>query len=419
SVKLTLFTLIFFPIMGTVISEIVKRLKKKAILSQESLGRIVNLMDEVFGGMRVIKAFNAKTYVNDLFSNETAQYKKINMSMARKNELASPVSQFLGILVVATLLVVGGNLVLSNESDLEAEELLTYIIVFSQILNPAKSISQSISNIQRGLASAERIFKLIDEKPKIQNIANPIQVSAFEKEITFENVGFSYEKEPILKNINLTVQKGQTIALVGSSGAGKSTLADLIPRFYDPTEGVICIDGHPIHQIQINSLRNLMGIVTQESILFNDTVAKNIAFAMPDAREEDIIQAAKIANAHEFITELENGYQTNIGERGGKLSGGQRQRISIARAIMKNPPILILDEATSALDTESEKLVQEALGNLMKNRTSVVIAHRLSTIQYAHKILVMDKGRIVESGTHEELISQKGIYNKLINMQSV
>ena len=419
SVKLTLFTLIFFPIMGTVISEIVKRLKKKAILSQESLGRIVNLMDEVFGGMRVIKAFNAKTYVNDLFSNETAQYKKINMSMARKNELASPVSQFLGILVVATLLVVGGNLVLSNESDLEAEELLTYIIVFSQILNPAKSISQSISNIQRGLASAERIFKLIDEKPKIQNIANPIQVSAFEKEITFENVGFSYEKEPILKNINLTVQKGQTIALVGSSGAGKSTLADLIPRFYDPTEGVICIDGHPIHQIQINSLRNLMGIVTQESILFNDTVAKNIAFAMPDAREEDIIQAAKIANAHEFIMELENGYQTNIGERGGKLSGGQRQRISIARAIMKNPPILILDEATSALDTESEKLVQEALGNLMKNRTSVVIAHRLSTIQYAHKILVMDKGRIVESGTHEELISQKGIYNKLINMQSV
>lgn len=419
SVKLTLFTLIFFPVMGTIISEIVKRLKKRAILSQESLGRIVNLMDEVFGGMRVIKAFNAKTYVNDLFKNETAQYKKINMSMARKNELASPISQFLGILVVATLLVVGGNLVLSNESDLEAEELLTYIIVFSQILNPAKSISQSISNIQRGIASAERIFKLIDEKPKIQNAKNPIEVNSFEREITFKNVGFTYEKEPVLKNINLTVDKGQTIALVGSSGAGKSTLADLIPRFYDPTEGTISIDGNPIHEIDINSLRNLMGIVTQESILFNDTVAKNIAFAMPNAKEEDIIQAAKIANAHDFIMELENGYQTNIGERGGKLSGGQRQRISIARAIMKNPPILILDEATSALDTESEKLVQDALSKLMKNRTSVVIAHRLSTIQHADKILVMDKGKIVETGTHDELIAQKGIYNKLIMMQSV
>lgn len=419
SFKLTLFTLIFFPIMGTLISEIVKRLKKKAILSQESLGRIVNLMDEVFGGMRVIKAFNAKAYVNEAFNKETSHYKKINMSMARKNELASPISQFLGILVVATLLVVGGNMVLSNEGELEAEQLLTYIIVFSQILNPAKSISQSISNIQRGVASAERIFKLIDEKPKIQNAENPITVNSFENELTFENVGFTYEKEPVLKDINFSVSKGQTIALVGSSGAGKSTLADLIPRFYDPTEGAILIDGNPIHQIQINSLRNLMGIVTQESILFNDTVASNIAFAMPNAKEEDIIQAAKIANAHDFIMELEFGYQTNIGERGGKLSGGQRQRISIARAIMKNPPILILDEATSALDTESEKLVQEALSNLMKNRTSVVIAHRLSTIQHADKILVMDKGRIVEQGTHNELITQKGIYNKLINMQSV
>ncbi len=419
SFKLTLFTLIFFPIMGTLISEIVKRLKKKAILSQESLGRIVNLMDEVFGGMRVIKAFNAKAYVNEAFNKETSHYKKINMSMARKNELASPISQFLGILVVATLLVVGGNMVLSNEGELEAEQLLTYIIVFSQILNPAKSISQSISNIQRGVASAERIFKLIDEKPKIQNAENPITVNSFENELTFENVGFTYEKEPVLKDINFSVSKGQTIALVGSSGAGKSTLADLIPRFYDPTEGAILIDGNPIHQIQINSLRNLMGIVTQESILFNDTVASNIAFAMPNAKEEDIIQAAKIANAHDFIMELEFGYQTNIGERGGKLSGGQRQRISIARAIMKNPPILILDEATSALDTESEKLVQEALSNLMKNRTSVVIAHRLSTIQHADRILVMDKGRIVEQGTHNELITQKGIYNKLINMQSV
>lgn len=419
SVKLTLFTLIFFPIMGTVISEIVKRLKKKAILSQESLARIVNLMDEVFGGMRVIKAFNAKNYVNDLFNKETNQYKKISMSMSRKNELASPTSQFLGIIVVATLLVVGGNLVLSNESDLEAEELLTYIIVFSQILNPAKSISQSISNIQRGLASAERIFKLIDEKPKIEDAPNPVLVEEFKDSISFNNVSFTYEKEPVLQNINLEVKKGETVALVGSSGAGKSTLADLIPRFYDPTEGTISIDGTSTKDIQINSLRDLMGIVTQESILFNDTVASNIAFAMPHAKEEDIIQAAKIANAHDFIMELEHGYQTNIGERGGKLSGGQRQRISIARAIMKNPPILILDEATSALDTESEKLVQEALSNLMKNRTSVVIAHRLSTIQHADKIVVMDKGRIVEQGTHEELLKLGGIYHKLIHMQSV
>ncbi|MBO6496875.1 MAG: ABC transporter ATP-binding protein [Roseivirga sp.] len=419
SVKLTLFTLIFFPVMGTIISELVKRLKKKAILSQESLGRIVNLMDEVFGGMRVVKAFNAKDYINDLFNKETNQYKKISMSMSRKNELASPVSQFLGIIVVATLLVVGGNLVLSPEDDLQPEELFTYLIVFSQILNPAKSISQSISNIQRGLASAERIFKLIDEKPKIEDASNPVLVEEFKNSISFNNVSFTYEKEPVLQNINLEVKKGETVALVGSSGAGKSTLADLIPRFYDPTEGTINIDGTSTKDIQINSLRDLMGIVTQESILFNDTVASNIAFAMPHAKEEDIIQAAKIANAHDFIMELEHGYQTNIGERGGKLSGGQRQRISIARAIMKNPPILILDEATSALDTESEKLVQEALSNLMKNRTSVVIAHRLSTIQHADKIVVMDKGRIVEQGTHEELLKLGGIYHKLIHMQSV
>lgn len=419
SVQLTLFTLVFFPLMGFIISEIVKRLKKKAILSQESLGRIVNLMDEVFGGMRVIKAFNARGYVGGLFESETRTYKKISVSMARKNQLASPISQFLGILVVATLLVVGGNLVLDQEISLDGEGLLVYIIVFSQILNPAKSLSQSISSIQRGMASAERIFKLIDEKPQIQDIESPIVKTTFDSSIDFKSVGFTYEKEAVLKGINLTINKGQTIALVGSSGAGKSTLADLVPRFYDTTNGEISIDGTPIKEIEIDSLRSLMGIVTQESILFNDSVAKNIAFAMPDAKEEDIIKAAKIANAHDFIMELENGYNTSVGERGGKLSGGQRQRLSIARAIMKNPPILILDEATSALDTESEKLVQEALTNLMKSRTSLVIAHRLSTIQHADLILVMDKGQIVEQGNHETLIQQKGIYNKLINMQSV
>lgn len=419
SVQLTLFTLIFFPIMGFVISEVVKRLKRKARQSQESLGRIVNLMDEVFGGMRVVKAFNAEKYVNEKFIEEAETYKKINMSMARKNELASPTSQLLGIIVVATLLVVGGNLVLSKETSLDPEGLLTYLIVFSQILNPAKSISQSISGIQRGIASAERIFKLIDEKPLIQNHPNAIQKKEFKESIKFENVSFKYEKETVLDSINLEVKKGTTVALVGSSGAGKSTLADLVPRFYDVTAGNLRIDGTDIREVEVESLRNLMGIVTQESILFNDTVNKNIAFAMPGAKQEDIINAAKIANAHEFIMELEDGYETNIGERGSKLSGGQRQRLSIARAVMKNPPILILDEATSALDTESEKLVQDALTKLMANRTSLVIAHRLSTIQHADKIIVMDKGRIVESGTHEQLMDLQGNYYKLISMQSL
>lgn len=419
SFEFTLFTLVFFAVMGFLISEIVKKLKKKAILSQESLGRIVNTLDEVFSGMRIIKAFNAKNYVNEIFTEETKAYRKINISMARKNELASPVSQFLGILVVATLLVYGGTLVLNKESDLGSAGLLVYIIVFSQIINPVKSLSQSISNIQRGLASAERVFKLIDEQPKIENQESPIVKTDFTGSIEFKGVGFSYEKEQILKNINIEVPKGKTVALVGSSGAGKSTLVDLIPRFYDVTEGQIKIDGVSLQAVEIDSLRGLMGIVTQESILFNDTVARNIAFAMPEAKKEDIIAAAKVANAHDFIMSLENGYETNIGERGSKVSGGQRQRLSIARAVMKNPPILILDEATSALDTESEKLVQQAITNLMKNRTSIVIAHRLSTVQHADEILVMKKGEIIERGNHESLMALNGTYTKLINMQSI
>lgn len=419
SVKLTLFTLVFFAVMGFIMSEIVKRLKKKAIQSQESLGRILNTLDEVLSGMRVIKAFNAQKYINGLFTDETTTYRNVNISMARKNELASPVSQFLGITVVATLLVYGGSLVLAEESNLSGAGLIAYIAIFSQILNPVKGLSQSISNIQRGMASAERVFKLIDETPQIQNQKDPIVKTDFTDSISFKGVGFSYEKEPVLSDINLTIEKGKTIALVGSSGAGKSTLADLVPRFFDATEGQILIDGIPLQAVEIDSLRALMGIVTQESILFNDTVAKNIAFAMPGANRDDIISAAKIANAHDFVMELEYGYDTNIGERGSKLSGGQRQRLSIARAVMKNPPILILDEATSALDSESEKLVQEAITNLMKNRTSIVIAHRLSTIQHADEILVMQKGQIIERGNHEELMALNGTYTKLIAMQSI
>ena len=419
SLQLTLFVLVFFPVMGFLISWIVKKLKKKAVLSQESLGRIVNLMDEVFSGMRIIKGFNAKDYVDDLFEKETMTYRKINISMARKNELASPVSQFLGIAVVASLLVYGGTLVLDESGGLQAGELLAYIAVFSQIINPAKSISQSLSNIQRGIVSADRIFKLIDEQPKIENEPNASVLKGFQNQIEFRNVSFAYDKETVLKNINFTVEKGKTVALVGSSGGGKSTMADLIPRYFDPTAGEILIDGHPLTSVTAESLRALMGIVTQESILFNDTVFKNIAFAMPNAKLEDVMQAAKIANAYDFIMDLEHGFETNIGERGGKLSGGQRQRLSIARAVMKNPPVLILDEATSALDSESEKLVQEALANLMKNRTSIVIAHRLSTIQHADEILVMQKGEIVERGNHQTLLHQNGVYTKLINMQSI
>lgn len=419
SLQLTLFVLVFFPVMGFLISWIVKKLKKKAVLSQESLGRIVNLMDEVFSGMRIIKGFNAKDYVDDLFEKETMTYRKINISMARKNELASPVSQFLGIVVVASLLVYGGTLVLNEQGGLQAGELLAYIAVFSQIINPAKSISQSLSNIQRGIVSADRIFKLIDEQPKIENKPSATVLKGFNDKIEFRNVSFAYDKETVLKNINFTVEKGKTVALVGSSGGGKSTMADLIPRYFDPTDGEILIDGHPLTSVTAESLRALMGIVTQESILFNDTVFKNIAFAMPNAKLEDVIQAAKIANAYDFIMDLEHGFETNIGERGGKLSGGQRQRLSIARAVMKNPPVLILDEATSALDSESEKLVQEALANLMKNRTSIVIAHRLSTIQHADEILVMQKGEIVERGNHQTLLQQNGVYTKLINMQSI
>ena len=419
SVKLTLFTILVIPITGAIIGGITRRLKKTAIESQESLGRIVNILDETIGGMRVIKAFGAQKYIRGKFDGETDYYLDVNISMAKKNELASPISQFLGVSVVAGILVYGGSLVLNNNSDLSASDFITYIIIFTQVLNPAKEISRAASSIQRGLASADRIFKVVDTPSEIKNSQNPVEVATFQDAVTFQNVSFSYEKEKVLDNISFTLKKGKTIALVGPSGGGKSTIADLVPRFYDPSEGKVTLDGIDLKTIEINSLIRQMGIVTQESILFNDTVFNNIAFGLEGISEEKVIEAAKIANAHEFIVLMENGYQTSIGERGSKLSGGQRQRLSIARAVLKNPPILILDEATSALDSQSEKLVQEALTNLMANRTTLVIAHRLSTIQHADEILVIKKGQIVQRGSHQELILEEGLYRKLSTMQSV
>lgn len=419
SVKLTIFTIMIIPISGAIIGGITRRLKKKAIQSQQSLGRIVNILDETLGGMRVIKAFNAEWFMGKKFDEETDFYAGVNVNMARKNELASPISQFLGVTVVAGILVYGGSLVLSGESSLSASDFITYIIIFTQVLNPAKEISRAVSSIQRGIASADRIFEVIDTPSEITTPPHPKPLHSFEKEIEFKKVSFAYTEERVISEVSFVLKRGKTVALVGPSGGGKSTLADLVPRFYDPTEGDVLLDGRSLKEFELGELRGLMGIVTQESILFNDSVFNNIAFGKPQVTEEEVIHAAKIANAHQFITSLENGYQTNIGERGSKLSGGQRQRLSIARAVLKNPPILILDEATSALDSESELLVQEALTKLMENRTTLVIAHRLSTIQHADEILVIEHGKIAQRGTHQELMKIEGIYQKLSTIQSV
>lgn len=417
SVELTLITLLILPITGGIISEIVKRLKKRAQQSQESMGRIVNILDETFSGMRVIFAFNARGFIHKKMDQETTYHRKVNFSISRRNELASPLSEFLGVVIVAFILYYGGSKILAGNSELKPSAFMSFLVFYASMIQPAKNLSNGLTSLQKGIASAQRIFGIIDLQPVIKNKENAIPLGEFKDKIEFNNVSFAYDKDHVLKNINLTINKGKTIALVGPSGGGKSTLADLIPRFYDPAAGEVRIDGVAITDYELESLRKQMGVVTQESILFNDTIFNNIAFGMEHVREEDVVHAAKVANAHEFIMQTENGYQTTIGERGSKLSGGQRQRLSIARAVLKNPPILILDEATSALDSESERLVQDALNNLMKNRTSIVIAHRLSTIQHADEIIVIQGGQIVERGRHSELIGQAGLYRKLNEIQ--
>jgi len=420
SVKLTLFTLLLLPISFGIIAEITKRLKRDAKQSQSLLGNLLSIIEESISGIRIIKAFNAQKFVQNKFEKENWAYSKLLKSIVNKRELASPLSEFLSVGVLTIIIFYGGKLVLTHESTLTGSQFITYIALYSQVLVPAKNISSAITNIQRGLASGERVLKIIDAENPIKEKENATEISSFEKSIEYKNVSFAYAKGDVgyaLKNISLKIEKGKTIALVGHSGSGKTTFVDLLPRFYDVTEGEILVDSKNISDLTINSLRGLMGNVAQESILFNDTIFNNIAFGLPNTTEQNVMEAAKIANAHEFIVKTEFGYQTNIGDRGSKLSGGQRQRLSIARAVLKNPPILILDEATSALDTESEKLVQEALANLMKNRTSIVIAHRLSTIINADEIIVLHQGQIIEQGTHQQLLASNTHYKKLYEMQ--
>jgi subfamily B ATP-binding cassette protein MsbA len=419
SPMLTLYSLILLPLSGGLIAGIAKRLKHSAAKAQGTLGRIANHMDEAISGIRLIKAFSAKDYILKKFSKEIDEYSNNSISMAKKYDLAGPMSEFLGITVVAGLLMIGGSMVLNEDSSLTAPYFITFIIIFSRVLQPAKAISTSLTTIQRAIASGERIFSLTDTKPEIEEKPNALDIPEFNRAIEFKDVSFAYENEKVLQNVHFVLEKGKTIALVGMSGGGKSTIADLIPRFYDPTSGEITIDGVSLKNCTLNSLRQHMGIVTQQSILFNDTVFNNISFGKENAPEEEVIRAAQIANAHDFIMEMEDGYQTSVGEDGGKLSGGQRQRLSIARAVMANPPILILDEATSALDSQSERLVQEAITKLMENRTSLVIAHRLSTIQHADEILVIEKGKVVERGTHDGLVAKNGVYQSLRSMQNI
>jgi len=414
--KLTLFIFIFTPIAGFLISLIGKRLRKDSHIVQKHVSTFLSHIEETLTGLKIIKGFNAEERFSKKFKEITYNIFKSNNRLVNRQNMAHPVSEFLGVLVIVVILWFGGTMVLNKE--LSPAVFLTFIALAYNILTPAKAIARAGYTIKKGMASVERIFTILDAESPLVDKPGAIDKKSFDKDIRFENVSFSYEDEKVLKNLNFEVNKGETLALVGQSGSGKSTIANLLLRFYDVDDGAIKIDGIDIRDMTKKSLRNLMGLVTQDSILFNDTVRNNIALSKPDAGMDEIIRAAKIANAHDFIMELPKGYDTNIGDSGNRLSGGQKQRLNIARAILKNPPVMVLDEATSALDTESEKLVQDALDKLMKDRTSVVIAHRLSTIKNADKIIVMHRGEIVEYGTHDELMKQKGVYHNLVQLQS-
>jgi subfamily B ATP-binding cassette protein MsbA len=420
SAKLTFFTLIIIPISAVGIAAVTKKLKKEAKDVQSSMGRMLTLMDETLMGMRILRSFNATPFILKRFSVENDFYRKASLDGFKRKELAPAFSEASGVFVVACILVYGGSLVLSSQGSLQASSFIAFIAIFSQVIRPAKAIVVALTNIQQGQAAGERIVELLDKPIDIQDKPDAIVMEPFRRDIVFDNVSFQYGDKPVLKNISFRVDKGKKIALVGPSGVGKSTIADLIPRFYESTRGSVKIDGIDVREYKMESLREQMSFVTQEIILFNDTIFNNIALGKPDASMEDVIEAAKIANAHNFIMETEDGYNTNIGDRGIRLSGGQRQRLSIARAVFKKPSILILDEATSALDVESEKSVQDALNNLMEGRTTLVIAHRLSTIKEADEILIMEGGRIVERGNHFELINSKdSVYKRLNMMQEV
>jgi len=418
SVQLTLFILILIPVLGLIIGRVTKSLKKHSEKAAQKHGETLSILDETLGGLRVIKAFNIEKLLRQKFFKGNDELLKAKNSIAYRRDLASPLSEVMGVLLFTIVLYYGGRLVLKGQL-LEASAFLGYLGIFYNIINPAKSLSTSFSNMRKGAAAINRIEEILQTPVTVDDNPNGKQLTAFTNKIEFRNVRFAYEDAVILDNINLIVEKGKTIALVGSSGAGKSTLADLVPRFHDVTSGEVLIDGINIKEYSLHSVRSLMSIVTQEPILFNDTIAHNIALGSNDASIEEVVAAAKIANAHDFIIKKEGKYDTNIGDRGSKLSGGERQRLTIARAVLKNPPILILDEATSSLDTESERLVQDAINNMMQNRTSIVIAHRLSTIRHADEIIVLQKGKIVERGTHDELLAQNGFYRKLVEMQEV
>lgn len=417
--QLTLFVFVLLPLMGLLIGKVGKNLKRRSWEGQTKMGEILALMEETLSGLRIIKAFNAEKKMDGKFSGENEAYRRIQNRLMRRRSLAHPMSEFLGTIVIVIVLWFGGKLVLNHQSNLSAEGFIAYIALFYSIINPAKNLTNAYYSVQKGLAAMDRIDVILSAESTIREVEKPVRIDTFREAIEYRNVGFSYnESKQVLKDINLTIPKGKMIALVGQSGSGKSTFVDLLPRFYDVRQGEICIDGTDIRNFALYDLRELMGNVNQDPILFNDTIYNNIAFGVENTTQEAVENAAKIANAHEFILQTEHGYQTVIGDRGSKLSGGQRQRLSIARAVLKNPPIMILDEATSALDTESEKLVQEALDNLMRNRTSIVVAHRLSTIRNADMICVFHEGKIVEKGNHEELLKLNGIYTKLYSMQN-